>query len=91
MTLVLQHPDTYIARYPDVLGGKAVIAGTRIPVWVIEDVYLEEGLGGVLEAYPGLTDDEIRGAILYAREYGREAIARDRQAYYESLPEHLRD
>jgi len=52
---------------PDVLLGKAVIRGTRIPVELILRK-LGEGLpeSEILDAYPRLTRDDIQAALLYA-------------------------
>ncbi|MFQ6136689.1 MAG: DUF433 domain-containing protein [Candidatus Hydrothermarchaeales archaeon] len=52
---------------PKILGGKAVIKGTRIPVYLI----LELLAGGydfkkILDAYPALKVDDITVAIEYA-------------------------
>ena len=52
---------------PKVMLGKPVIRGTRIPV---ELVLRKLGEGAseadLLDAYPGLTGDDIRAAIAYA-------------------------
>ena len=52
---------------PDVMLGKAVIRGTRIPVELILRK-LGEGLdeAEILDAYPRLTRDDIQAALLYA-------------------------
>lgn len=52
---------------PDVMLGKAVIRGTRIPVELILRK-LGEGLAEVelLDAYPRLTRDDIQAALIYA-------------------------
>lgn len=52
---------------PEVMAGKPVIRGTRIPVDLIldmlaEDVPTEE----ILREYPDLTRDDIRAALAYA-------------------------
>jgi uncharacterized protein (DUF433 family) len=51
----------------DVMLGKAVIRGTRIPVELILRK-LGEGLAEeqILDAYPRLTRDDIQAALLYA-------------------------
>jgi len=52
---------------PEIMGGKPVIKGTRIPV---ESILrrLSEGLNikEILEDYPYLTEEDIRAALLYA-------------------------
>ena len=52
---------------PDVMLGKAVIRGTRIPVELILRK-LGEGLAEaeLLDAYPRLTHDDIQAALIYA-------------------------
>ncbi|MGH6898540.1 MAG: DUF433 domain-containing protein [Geminicoccaceae bacterium] len=61
-----QHPR--IAVNPEVMGGKPCIKGTRIPVDLIVD-NLDSGLSGeeIVEAYPGLTPEDIRAAEIHAR------------------------
>lgn len=52
---------------PDVLLGKPCIAGTRIPVYLILNLlasgYTPER---IVEAYPGLTRDDVLAALSYA-------------------------
>jgi uncharacterized protein (DUF433 family) len=54
---------------PDILMGKPVIVGTRIPVYLILNLlaagYTQER---ILEAYPGLTLEDIRAALQYAEQ-----------------------
>jgi len=54
---------------PNVMVGKPVIAGTRIPVYLILNLlasgYDEER---ILQAYPILTHDDIRAALWYAEQ-----------------------
>jgi len=54
---------------PDVLVGKPVIAGTRIPVYLILNL-LASGYDNerIMEAYPGLTREDIRAALSYAEQ-----------------------
>jgi uncharacterized protein (DUF433 family) len=52
---------------PKILGGKPVIKGTRIPVYLI----LELLSGGydfkrIIKAYPTLTEEDIKAAVNYA-------------------------
>ena len=57
----------FIERRPDVMLGKPVFKGTRIPV---ELVLRKLGEGAtpaeLLEAYPRLTSDHLKAAVLYA-------------------------
>lgn len=57
---------------PDVMLGKPVIRGTRVPVELIvrklgEGAIVEE----ILDAYPNLKKKDIQAALLYAAEYMR--------------------
>ena len=53
----------------EVMDGLAVIAGTRIPVYLILEM-LEAGmsLNMIRDEYPHLTLDQLRAAVSYARE-----------------------
>jgi uncharacterized protein (DUF433 family) len=54
---------------PKVCNGKPVIKGTRIPVSVIlEQIAEGESWTGLLSGYPELEKDDIKAALLYARE-----------------------
>jgi len=52
---------------PRVLRGKAVIKGTRIPVYLILEL-LAAGMGveDILKEYPELKEEDIRAALEYA-------------------------
>lgn len=52
---------------PEVLSGKPVIKGTRIPVYLILEL-LAAGMSvdDVLEEYPELTREDIQAALEYA-------------------------
>lgn len=52
---------------PDVMVGKPVIKGTRIPVYLIIE-FIANGMTEkeVLKEYPQLTKEDIRAALLYA-------------------------
>jgi len=54
---------------PRVCNGKPVIKGTRIPVSVIlEQIAEGESWADLLKGYPELEKDDIKAALLYARE-----------------------
>lgn len=59
--------ESRIEVKPDILLGKPVIAGTRIPVYLILNL-LASGYDfeRIIEAYPVLTKEEIRAALDYA-------------------------
>jgi len=52
---------------PKVLGGKPVIRGTRIPVYLILEL-LSAGYDfkRIMEAYPTLKEEDIKAAVEYA-------------------------
>lgn len=52
---------------PDVLVGKPVIKGTRIPVYLIVEL-VANGIAKeeILREYPRLKEDDIKAALLYA-------------------------
>ena len=54
---------------PDILAGKPVIAGTRVPVYLILNL-LAAGydVERVLQAYPGLTREDVQAALWYAEQ-----------------------
>ena len=54
---------------PDILLGKPVIAGTRVPVYLVLNL-LASGYSfeRILEAYPGLTREDITAALSYAEQ-----------------------
>ena len=54
---------------PKVCNGKPVIRGTRIPVSVIlEQIAQGESWDSLLDGYPELHKEDIKAALLYARE-----------------------
>ena len=58
-----------IGLNPRVCNGKPVIKGTRIPVTVLlEQIAEGESWAKLLKGYPELEKDDIKAALLYARE-----------------------
>jgi uncharacterized protein (DUF433 family) len=56
-----------ITTNPNFLVGKAVIKGTRIPVYLILNLLAHDySFERIVEAYPILTSDDIRAALAYA-------------------------
>ena len=54
---------------PKVCNGKPVIKGTRIPVSVLlEQIAEGESWADLLSGYPELEKEDIKAALLYARE-----------------------
>ncbi len=61
-----------IEKKPDIMLGKPVIKGTRIPVEIIIRK-LGEGasVAELLDAYPNIVQKDIHAALLFAAEYLR--------------------
>ena len=52
---------------PNILAGKPVIKGTRIPVYlIIELIATGMNIKDVLKEYPELKEDDVKAALLYA-------------------------
>ncbi len=74
-----QHPEEdtatpLIVHTPGVVGGRARIAGHRMPVWLFE-LYRRGGKASVaelLEMYPQLNEEEIQAAWDYADTHRQE-------------------
>jgi uncharacterized protein (DUF433 family) len=56
-----------IASNPEILGGKPIIKGTRIPVYLVIEL-LSSGMteAAVLKEYPSLERADIRASLEYA-------------------------
>jgi uncharacterized protein (DUF433 family) len=65
-----------IEKKPDIMLGKPVIKGTRVPVeLIIRKLGEGASFGDILDAYPNLTEKDIHAALLYAAEYlGNETL-----------------
>ena len=60
-------PTQIIVRNPKVLGGKPIVAGTRITVeLILEKLGAGETIDELVEAHPSLTPDSIRAALSFA-------------------------
>jgi uncharacterized protein (DUF433 family) len=70
-----QQPLNRVIADPDVCGGQPCIRGTRINIAVILDG-LAEGLTPeeIIDHYPQLNWEDIRGALAYAAELSRENL-----------------
>ena len=61
--------DKLIRTDPSILGGKPVIAGTRITVeLILEKLAAGESVEDILKAHPRLTQQAVRAALGYAAE-----------------------
>lgn len=57
-----------IVRNPQILAGKPVIAGTRIPVTLILNLLAHgQTIEEIIDDYPDLIDEDIKAAINYAQ------------------------
>jgi uncharacterized protein (DUF433 family) len=63
------NPATVIVRDPEILGGTAVFAGTRVPFATLLD-YLEDGetLDEFLEDFPSVSRDAVIAALEHAKQ-----------------------
>jgi len=66
--------ENRIVTNPDVLHGKPAVRGTRIPVTLILNL-IANGytFARIIQAYPILTDEDIRAAVTYAQTYLEDA------------------
>ena len=63
---------SHITRNPEIMLGKPVIKGTRIPVELILRKIAEgASTADLLDAYPRLTSENIQAALLYAADVTR--------------------
>ena len=52
---------------PNICNGKSCIKGTRIPVYVVLDLFAAgENFSGIKNAYPNVTDEDIKACLGYA-------------------------
>ncbi|HAA89982.1 MAG TPA: DUF433 domain-containing protein [Peptococcaceae bacterium] len=59
----------WIQSDPDIMMGKPVIRGTRIPVsLILEKLAAGETVEQILRAHPSLTEEAIRAALAFAAE-----------------------
>ena len=67
---------------PKILGGKPVIRGTRIPVYLILEL-LSAGYDfkRIMEAYPTLKEEDIKAAVEYAAK-----IVKNEEAFEYAVP-----
>jgi uncharacterized protein (DUF433 family) len=58
-----------IVRDPEVMVGKPVVKGTRIPVsTVLDHLAADPNLDELFAAYPRLTIDDVKAVLAYARD-----------------------
>ena len=76
--MTVPHPLDYqarIARDPNVCGGEPVLVGTRVTLRsVLASLADGDSLADILEAFPTLTEDQIRAAIAFAAASAKEDL-----------------
>jgi uncharacterized protein (DUF433 family) len=74
-----------VERSPDIWSGAAVVVGSAIPVFLIENIFNEtERVGDVLEVYPWLTKAEVLRALAYAADDAY-LVRADRQRHEDAI------
>ena len=60
-----------IVQDPNILGGKPIVEGTRLAVWLIQE-HVANGAteADILKNYPRLTQEGLAAALSYAEEHG---------------------
>jgi uncharacterized protein (DUF433 family) len=68
----LENASQIVVSDPDIRGGEPIVAGTRIPVYLVADL-LKQGadVKEILEDYPALNATKIRAALAYALTHPR--------------------
>jgi uncharacterized protein (DUF433 family) len=62
--------NTRISANPDVMMGKPCIKGTRITVeLILRKLGAGRTFADLIEAYPHLTEDDLRAALAFAADY----------------------
>ena len=68
-------PNELITSDPDIMMGKPVVAGTRIPVdLVLDKLAAGETAEQIIESHPRLTSEAIRAALAFAAQAMRADI-----------------
>lgn len=66
-----------IVKDPNILTGKPVIKGTRIPVdLILKKLAQNISINEILKNFPRLTREDVQAAILYAEELVEEQVPR---------------
>jgi uncharacterized protein (DUF433 family) len=79
-----------LVRDPEIWSGVALVAKTRIPVFMLVDLFKETGkVEDVIDAYPRLTVADVHNALEYARAFS-DSVGRDREAHERAVEAALR-
>jgi uncharacterized protein (DUF433 family) len=67
-----------ITSDPEILSGKLIIRGTRMPVWVIAEL-IEIGQTNeeIVEDYPWLTPEDVDAVRLYMQQHPAQPLPRN--------------
>jgi uncharacterized protein (DUF433 family) len=77
-----------VTRTSSIWGGAAVIAGSAIPVFMVEDLYNDSHrVDDVLESYPWLSRGDVLRALAYAAD-APHLVAADRARHVEAVARH---
>ncbi len=69
----MNYRDRIVAD-PEILGGRARIRGTRIPVATVLLMLARHAPEEVLEHYPELTEEDLKAVLAYAAELAEERV-----------------
>ena len=62
--------NAHITADPDIMMGKPCIKGTRITVeLILRKLGAGRSIADILEAYPQVTDDDVRAVLSFAADY----------------------
>ena len=66
-----------VVKDPQICGGRPCIRGTRIPISLILGFLAAgETIEQIIDAYPHLSEQDIRGALAYAAELSQEGAVK---------------
>jgi uncharacterized protein (DUF433 family) len=86
MSIKTEHP--HIVKDPNILGGSAVIRGTRVPIRAVVGYYkIGLSVEEILEGFPKLTAAQIYDALSYYHDHPEEIDQEIEQNKIEHLTE----
>ena len=69
--------DALVTKDPEIMGGAAVFAGTRVLIEVVlGSISANEGMGRLVESYPFLTEAHLEAAKVYSQVHPRRGLPR---------------
>jgi uncharacterized protein (DUF433 family) len=73
-----EHLLDRITSDPEILSGKLIIRGTRMPVWIIiELIEIGQTNEEIVDDYPWLTPEDIDAVRLYVQQHPGQAMHRN--------------